>query len=148
MRKLVLFCLACTISVTLWQGRSLAQYHFSDGRDWKQVDSYGFSAADTFKIKLMLLKSVYEVTLFSGKPLIQEDAPPDKFLSVYNKDFSEYPKIIDEFYADPDNLTMPLFFALKIADLTKRGVSAADREAYKQNVVSLLRQNGLLENKL
>ena len=46
---------------------------------------------------------------------------------------------ITQFYANPENLSVPLFFAIKIADLAKTGTPEAMLQNYKLVVMQKLK---------
>ena len=147
MRKLLIGTVLFLIMLFAFLTASYAQqppYSFLNGKDWATISRYDASAAVIKNIKTDLLKTVYEVTLFSDNPLFTINAPKENFLQLYNADMQEYCALVDTFYSRQENLWVPVFFALKITNMIKNGASDQQIEVFKAVVAGKLKQQGLL----
>ncbi|MEI8176938.1 MAG: hypothetical protein WCG78_08740 [Candidatus Omnitrophota bacterium] len=141
MRRTVI-AVALAVGLLLPVGTCLA-YNFFDGNDWNRLDTYGLAPAEETQVKTMFLKTIYEVSLFNGAPLLKIDMAGAKLPQTYNADFTGYVGTLNTFYADLKNLGFPLFFALRVADLVKKGAPDAEVENYKTAIMMKLREQGL-----
>ena len=147
MRKLLIGIVSFVVMITASLTASYAQqspYSFFNGKNWVAIDKYGVSAAVAKDIKADLLKTVYEVTLFSDNSLFTIAAPKENFLQAYNANMEEYSTLIDTFYSHQENLWVPVYFALKITNMIKSGASDQQIEIFKAAVAGKLKQQGLL----
>jgi len=114
-----------------------------DGNDWNKINTYGISDKDSGKVKAMFLKSIYEVGLFNGAPMLNINTGVSKLPDNYNADFAAYADLLDKFYSNNNNLNFPVFFALKIADMMKSGAGDTEINNYKLAIVVKLKEQGL-----
>lgn len=124
---------------------SVFAYHFFDGTDWNKIHFYRLPPSQETKLKIMYLKTLFEVSVFNASPILTINATPTDFLATYNKDFLVYNGIIDRFYSKPENEKFPLFFTLKIADMIKNGAPDTDIASYMNKVITELKAKGLME---
>jgi len=113
-----------------------AKYTFFDGNDWQNIKSYGLSQSDELMVKEVLLKSVFEVSLFNNVPILATETA--------ESDFSLYVNMINTFYSKPENRGLPLYFALRIAGMEKSGSPAAEVSKFEELIAVKLKQEGLL----
>ena len=144
MKKLLQF-LGVFLILFLTSSNVFAQYRFFDGNDWNLIKASGLNESDMEQVKVMLLKTIYETTIFDGTPMFAINSGKDDFLAVYNQDFARYPAIIDLFYSRPENAGFPVFYALRIADMLKNGIPETEVEQYKQAIVAKFREQGLIK---
>jgi len=125
--KIVISSLLCLLvfSTTL-----NAQYKFYTGRDWVKIDGKPYSKIVKMRMKSIILISIHDASIFSGTPIISPD----------EKNFEQYIPIIDNFYSKTDNWDLPLYFALKIAGMKKRGIPEMQINVYKTAVQKKLAQ--------
>ncbi len=105
-----------------------------DGYDWLSVGSLNISEFDRAQIKAALLKISLESSIINGNALFEPRAS-----------IAEYTGYVDRFYQRPENVKVPVFFALKIADMVKGGSAEVAVQGYKQLVIDKLKRAGLLE---
>ncbi len=101
-----------------------AAYSFFAGQDWVMLDQRGYSPALKTKIKILMLKSIHDASVYSGNPITYAG----------QKDFAQYVPEIDKFYSDKADLGMPLYFAFKLAHLKKQGLPEAQYKVYKASI--------------
>lgn len=131
------------LGAVLFTNKAYAQYRFFSGKDWNGIAGAAILDARKTEIKLAVLKSVYEAGLFNGDPIFNIDTGSKPFLSVYGAYLSGYIKPMDDFYGKQENINFPVFFALRIADMTKHKASDQDIETFKLSVVAKLKEQGL-----
>ncbi|MBN1353071.1 MAG: hypothetical protein JW994_00180 [Candidatus Omnitrophica bacterium] len=106
---------------------------FLDGHQWKKIEGMQISPSDKIYTKTAILKTIIEVGIINDNPLL---TPSDSL--------GKYSMLIDSFYADPNNLDIPIPFALKIADLSVKGMSDGRIQLYKRALLQKLKQLRLL----
>ena len=109
-------------------------YKFFDGNDWNNIEKLSIAPQLKIMTKSLILRAVYESTVFSGAPVVEVDR------TVLN-----YIPDIDAFYKIEENRTIPLFFALKITEQYKKGASLAAVENYKNAIRERLREAGVIK---
>ena len=105
-----------------------------DGNSWNSIDAMPISVVDKIQIKSSLLKIALEASIINGNPIINPTAP-----------LQEYVAYVDKFYKEPQNIGIPVFFALKIADMATSGAPEMALRGYQQAVLQKLQQAGLLK---
>ncbi len=143
MKRIAVGVVFLVLCLSLFSAKAFAGYAFFDGNEWNKINTYGLSEQEAVKVKAMFLKSAYEVSLFSGAPMLAINTGVSKLPVDYNADFTAYAKILDAFYSINNNIGFPIFFALKIADMTKTGASDTEINNYKLAIVTKLTQQGL-----
>ena len=113
-----------------------AKYTFFDGNDWRNIESYRLAQSDELMVKKVLLKSVFEVSLFNNVPILE--------VKTVESDFPVYVQMINTFYSKPENRSLPLYFALRIAGMQKSGLSAEEISQFAQLITAKLKQEGFL----
>lgn len=104
-----------------------------NGYSWNAIDKYEVNAYQQ-SIKNQLLKITLESSLVSGNNVIDPSEP-----------IEVYARYINSFYGDPTNQEIPLFFALKIADLAKNKAPNAVINRYKAAVEQKLKDANLIK---
>lgn len=122
-----------------------AEYQLADGTQWQEVSSYGLSAQEELRIKVMLLKSAYEAALFNGNPLWVLNVSRNDFLKAYNGAMARYVPLVDQIYQQPDHLKLPLAFALKLADLVAQGAQPQAQAQFLAIMMLRLKDQGFLK---
>jgi hypothetical protein len=107
---------------------------FCDGGDWEKLNKLGISDSDKTLIKGLLIKVSIESSALNGTPLLTS-----------NKALTDYIDFIDTFYRSTENSVMPIFFALKIADLTQNNTDSTAIANYRLAVLGKLKNYGLIE---
>ena len=123
------------IIVLLLAHSAFAQFNFFNGRDWKALTNPSMTKEDSSNIKIIFLKSVYEASLFCGRPIIPKNQ---------NIGFTSYIPIIDDFYAQDNNINIPVYFALRIAHMIQEGLDQRTIDQYKAAALLRLNKMGLL----
>ena len=72
--------------------------------------------------------------MFGGKPL----------LAAMDVKYADYIDAIDEFYAREENRAVPLFYALQIADMRKKGMPGQQVLLYRMAVMQKLKDMGIV----
>ena len=106
---------------------------FVNGFSWRELSNMNIPEMDQALFKIYLLRIYFETSFINGKPLIQSTGS-----------LVDYVKYIDTMYGDPKNANVPLFYAIKMADMAKNGYPAGVVESYKARVMRKLQQMGLL----
>ncbi|MDD5439530.1 MAG: hypothetical protein PHS37_05025 [Candidatus Omnitrophica bacterium] len=101
--------------------------------DWNLINTFNIQPVDKSVMKIQLIKVSLEAGIINGNPLITPTVP----LYTYLKD-------IDELYAEPRNASIPLYFAIKIADMKRSGTPAANIEGFKALLLQRLEKAGLV----
>jgi hypothetical protein len=105
-----------------------------NGHSWKNIENLDISDAEKFTVKTQILKITLESSLFSGTPVITP-----------SENIAEYVLSIDRFYADNDNRNIPVFFALKIADLAKNNMPEFMISSYRNTIKEKLKEIGIIQ---
>lgn len=126
----VILCLVFTVPL-MAQQRS---YRFFNGNDWNNIEKLSIAPQLKVMIKTIILRAVYESTLFSGAPVVEAEGVILSFLPD-----------IDAFYKHEENRKFPLFFALKITEQYKKGASLAVIENYKKAILEKLEHAGVIQ---
>ncbi|MEI8176939.1 MAG: hypothetical protein WCG78_08745 [Candidatus Omnitrophota bacterium] len=116
------------------ESAAAAEPKFNDGADWSAIDMLKAPDGPKQLIKGDILKLTIESSALSGNPLQNEHAV-----------IPDYINYLDNFYRDPDNKPMPVFFALKIADMAGTGSDNASIAAYRLTVMQKLKNTGLIK---
>lgn len=117
--------LMCVFTVFLWLSISAeSQYNFISGTDWERISKSNYSPIVKSRIKTLMLKSVLEASMMTGKPII----------SPTETNFAPYIAYIDEYYSDSSNSKMPIVYALKLAGLKKQGLPAPQLKIYNASM--------------
>jgi len=106
---------------------------FVNGYSWDQINKLPIPLREKIMLKLSLLKVSIESSIINGKPVIQPAEPLPTYLSE-----------IDSFYKNAGDMDIPLFFALKAADLKKNGASKQAILNFKLLVKQKLKKLGIL----
>ena len=107
---------------------------FCDGGDWERLNKLGISEADKSLIKGLLIKVSIESSALNGTPLLTSNAA-----------LPEYIDFVNAFYQTKENSVLPLFFALKMADLKQNNMDSAAIANYRLAVLGKLKNYGLIE---
>lgn len=133
MRKKIFVIL---ILLTLPAGTiSVRGYDFFNGEGWKKFSSYNFSPDEERNLKKLFIKTVYETTVFTGKPLI----------TLKKDDLTTYVKFIDKFYQRKGNRIIPLYHSLKIVEMLKKRMPEEKIQSYVIAVLKKLKQLKLIK---
>lgn len=108
-----------------------------DGYDWQQIEKLTLSHQEKEEIKENLIKIVIETSAFQGMSIFEARVS-----------LEEYKDYLDNFYQEKDNVQLPLFFALRIADMDINGTPTFILEQYKSAVMKKLREAGLIKGRL
>ncbi len=133
MKKIILVFLAMCMMCILSGHTAVAQYKFYAGDEWIAIGRGIPSASVRRHIKTLMLQAAQDASAFSGTPII----------SVNEKDLTKYIDDIDEFYGNKDNMAMPLYFALRIADMKKQGIPPQQVEAYRSLIIQKFKEMGI-----
>lgn len=109
---------------------SSAQYRFYCGEDWANIENADYSPAIKKELKTTMLKTAQESSILTGNPI----------LPVEEKDFAQYLTKIDSFYKKPDAKAIPLYFALKLAEMRKRNFPEQQIQAYRTAISQKMRK--------
>lgn len=107
---------------------------FLDSVDWNTINGLQVTPVEKTIFKTQLLKLSLEASIINGRPLITPTVP------LY-----EYLNDIDAFYSQARNAKIPLYFAIKIADMKRSGASQAVIEGYRTVLVAKLEKAGLIK---
>lgn len=107
---------------------------FCDGNEWKSIDSLNIPDVEKMQLKGALLKVSVESSALIGMPILASNAP-----------FTEYISYVDKFYQIDQNLHLPVYFALKIADMAKNGADNAAITAYYTALTEKLKNYSLIK---
>jgi hypothetical protein len=104
-----------------------------NGHGWTSIDQY---EANDFQrnLKSQILKITLESSLLCGKPIITP-----------TQSISDYVKYIDFFYKSVKNNNIPVFFALKIADLDRNKAPLIAINNYRLAIEKKLKETKLIE---
>ena len=105
-----------------------------DGRHWQKISNLNIDDSQKIRFKSMLLKISIETSALSANPVISGSIQ-----------FPEYISYIDAFYQNPANGKIPIFFALKIADMAKQGAPQQQIVAFKLAVLKQLTDANLIQ---
>jgi len=111
---------------------SYAKSLFCAGAEWIESDSQSLSAGQKLFIKKLYLQTAQDASIFSGNPII-----PEK-----QRDFESYVPIIDNLYAQSDEINMPIYFIFKIAEMENNKIPSTKIALYKTAVSSQLQKIG------
>jgi hypothetical protein len=125
--KLILF-VAIFVFSFVFSSFSYAQYGFFSGKDWLAVDKQSYTQDVKKNIKVLFLQAVQDASLFSGSPVIEKE----------KYDIEAYVSVVDEFYSKQENLSLPLYFAFKIAEMTENNLPQGQINAYKNAIMQKL----------
>jgi len=106
---------------------------FADGYDWNAVEKLSMPKMEKSYIKGTLLKLTIEASIINGNPVIKSGAKLGVFV-----------KFIDNLYKNPSNRDIPIYFALKMAEMNAKGSSSRAVEGYKALVMRKLKNLGLI----
>lgn len=107
--------------IFLFSGIVLAQFNFFSGDDWNKINSKDYSPETKTRLKLLILKTAQDASIFSGNPI----------LSAAESNIPKYTSLIDKVYSTNENKNIPLYFALKIASMEKQGIPAEQIRIFK-----------------
>ncbi len=118
----------------LTQDSKYQETSLCDGFDWNNLSTFEIGNNEEQFLKSTLLKIAIESSALSAKPVIEGNAAIMQYVAYLNK-----------FYQDPTNSKIPLFFALKIADMAKNKSAPREIEIYKLAVLQKLKSIGLVK---
>ena len=108
--------------------------HFCDGHDWNRIDNLPINESDKMQLKGALLRVTIESSALSGFPMMTSSAG-----------LTDYVQFVDKFYKINENIALPLFFALKLADLAKSGSDDITLTTFRLTVTQKLKNYGLMQ---
>ena len=132
MKKRVAIILSL-LTVMICATYAMAQYRFYGGEDWSFIESSTHPDQIKAKIKLLMIEASQQSAIFSGNPILSPD----------EKNFGRYIAGIDNFYSDDKNKVIPLYFAIKVAEMQLNGLPQEQVAVYAQAVVKKLKDMGL-----
>ncbi len=108
--------------------------NFCDGNDWKMVGALPVSDEQRIFLKQSLIRVAMESSALAGSPMVSSAAP-----------IPDYMAYLDNFYQLNDNLSIPIFFGLKIADMAKNDFDNSAIIAFRLAVMQKLQVYGLIK---
>lgn len=105
-----------------------------NGYYWNRISGLAIPAPDKTQIKASLIKIALETSIINGRPLIEPKGP-----------LLEYTAHIDKFYENTDNLSIPVFFGIKAADMINDNAPVIAVQSYCKMVLQKLTALGLLQ---
>ncbi len=105
-----------------------------NGRDWNYIEKMDMPEMEKMNLKASLLRTTLETGIINNNPLITPTDPLGTYL-----------EFVDRFYKDDTNIQVPLAFAMKIADMSGKGVSDVALERYKMALLRKLKQARLIK---
>lgn len=106
---------------------------FCDGSTWNSIDALSLPVLERRQMKAALLKVTIESSALLGVSDFNVKSP-----------LPEYVSLIDSFYEAKENAPIPLFFALRIADMEKNGADRKTVIAFRADLIGKLKSSGLL----
>lgn len=83
---------------------------YIDGKSWREIATYDMSETDKVITKSTLIRLIIETSIINNTPVINP-----------GRQLPEYIKAIDSIYENPADQNIPLYFALRIADMRLSG---------------------------
>ncbi len=106
-----------------------------DSVNWNEIENFNIPPTDKLIVKLSMVRVCAEASIINGKPVLTSSG-----------NLNEYVQYIDRFYSDKANADVPLFFAVKIADMAKGGANEMAIQGYRNLVLQKLRDIGIIKN--
>jgi len=97
---------------------------FTDGYDWNYITSLKIPEEEKFILKQMLVNSILQSGIFNDQPVIQVKEPLRGYIFH-----------LDLVYAKRSNLKVPIFFALKMAEMYKDDIPDQRINVFRDNVL-------------
>jgi len=107
---------------------------FCNGHDWQLIDNLSISAADKLNLKAELFKMQIEAGFLEGTPVLSGNALNPAFIAY-----------LDNFYRAEENADVPVFFALKIAEMASKGTPDLIIQKFKTSILDRLRTAKIIQ---
>lgn len=114
--------------------RQAPQVQLCDGREWTEVSLVGIPENRKARIKELLVRSSIETAALSGGTMV-----------IAQLSLPEYLQALDAFYRITENQKVPLFFAMRLVEMSKNGAPLPSLTGYQAAVMQKLKESNLVQ---
>ena len=125
---------ALMLSVNLTGYTQEHAYKFIDGEDWNYIEGLDIEQPLKIKMKALLLRATHESSVIANAPVVEASGP-----------IIDYLPALDNFYDNPENKPLPLYFSLQIVDMQQKGIPDEKIDTYKSNLITKLEDAGVIQ---